>query len=52
LLGALPADEDPVHVLQENGNPPMFDFFGLGQQGQAPQFQANNSVWGDNCNGE
>jgi hypothetical protein len=37
MLGALPANEDPVLVLQENGQPLMFDFFGLGQQGMAPQ---------------
>jgi hypothetical protein len=31
LLGQLPADEDPVPIVGENGQPPMFDFFGLGQ---------------------
>jgi hypothetical protein len=36
MLGALSADEEPVPVLQENGQPMMFDFFGLGQQGMGP----------------
>jgi hypothetical protein len=31
MLGQLPVDEDPVPVIAENGQPPMFDFFGLGQ---------------------
>jgi hypothetical protein len=26
----------------------MFDFYGLGQQGQAPQHQANDQFWGNN----
>jgi hypothetical protein len=47
MLGALPAYEEPVPVLHENGNPPMFDFFGLGQQGQAPHQRANNPIWGE-----
>jgi hypothetical protein len=36
MLGALPADEEPMLVLHENGNPMMFDFFGLGWQGMVP----------------
>jgi hypothetical protein len=27
MLGALPADEDPIPVLQENAQPMLFDFF-------------------------
>jgi hypothetical protein len=34
MLGQLPADEDPALVIAENGQPPMFDFFGLGQPSQ------------------
>jgi hypothetical protein len=34
MLGQLPADEDPVPVIAENGQPPKFDFFGLGQPAQ------------------
>jgi hypothetical protein len=34
MLGQLPADEDPARVIAENGQPPMFDFFGLGQPAQ------------------
>jgi hypothetical protein len=30
MLGQLPADEDPILVLAENGQPPLFDFIGLG----------------------
>jgi hypothetical protein len=36
MLWALPVDEEPVLVLHENGNPLMFDFFGLGQHGLTP----------------
>jgi hypothetical protein len=31
MLKQLPADEDHVPVIAENGQPPMSDFFGLGQ---------------------
>jgi hypothetical protein len=34
MLGQLPADEDPVPVTAENGQPLMFDFIGLGQPTQ------------------
>jgi hypothetical protein len=30
MLGQLPTDEDPVPVIAKNGQPPRFDFFGLG----------------------
>jgi hypothetical protein len=30
LFGAVPADDDPVPEVQANGQPPLFDFFGLG----------------------
>jgi hypothetical protein len=52
LIGALPADEEHVPVLNDNGNPLMFDFFGLGQQGMAPHRQGNNQNWGHNGGGE
>jgi hypothetical protein len=51
MLGALPADEDPVRVPQENGQLLMFNFFGLGQQGLPPQQQGNNQVWGQQGDG-
>jgi hypothetical protein len=35
-LGALPADEDLVPPQQADGQPPLFDFFGLVQPGPAP----------------
>jgi hypothetical protein len=31
LLGHLPADEEHVPAIPENGQPPLFDFLGLGQ---------------------
>jgi hypothetical protein len=31
MLGAFPADEELVPVLNGQGNPVPFDFFGLGQ---------------------
>jgi hypothetical protein len=39
-------DEEHVLVLNRNGNPPMFNFFGLGQEGLAPQdvHEGNNAV--------
>jgi hypothetical protein len=37
VLGAVAADEEVIRVHDAHGNPPMFDFFGLGQQG-APSF--------------
>jgi hypothetical protein len=52
LLGALPTDDEPVPIMNENGNPLIFDFFGLGQQGMAPHQQGNNLVWGQNDGGE
>jgi hypothetical protein len=42
LLGGLPADEEPILVIQENGNPQMFDFFGLGHPGIRPQGNDHN----------
>jgi hypothetical protein len=33
ILSVLPADEDPIPVLNDDGHPPPFDFFGLGQSG-------------------
>jgi hypothetical protein len=30
MLGGQPADEEQIPVLQENGQPPMYDFFRLG----------------------
>jgi hypothetical protein len=42
LLGNLPADEDDVPPLDLNGNPPPFDFFGLGQPGLPPFNQQHN----------
>jgi hypothetical protein len=31
LLGHLPADEEHVPAIPENGQPPLFDFLGLGR---------------------
>jgi hypothetical protein len=42
LLGNLPADEDEVPPLDPNGNPPLFDFFGLGQPGPLPFHHQHN----------
>jgi hypothetical protein len=36
ILGGCPTDEDPILVLEPNGQPPLFDFFVLGQLGQPP----------------
>jgi hypothetical protein len=36
LLEVLPQDEDPVPPQLDNGQPPMFDFIGLGQPGIGP----------------
>jgi hypothetical protein len=36
MLGVLPVDEELVLEQQVNGNPLMFDFFGLGKQGLTP----------------
>jgi hypothetical protein len=52
MLGALLTDEEPVPVLHENGQPLMFDFFGLGQQGMDPAQQGNIPVWGQNGGGQ
>jgi hypothetical protein len=52
MLGALSTDEEPVPVLHENGQPLMFDFFGLGQQGTSPAQQGNIPVWGQNSGGQ
>jgi hypothetical protein len=30
MLGALPADEDPIPIPEEGGHPPPFDFFWSG----------------------
>jgi hypothetical protein len=30
MLGGLPADEEPILELNVNGQPPVYDFFGLG----------------------
>jgi hypothetical protein len=37
MLGALPTDEESVLLPQVQDNPLPFVFFGLGQQGVAPQ---------------
>jgi hypothetical protein len=31
LLEVLPKDEEPIPPHDDDGHPPMFDFFGLGQ---------------------
>lgn len=49
--GGLPADEDEVPLDNGNGNPLIFDFFGLGQHGQAPfqpQPDADDEIAGEN----
>jgi hypothetical protein len=51
MLGALPADEDPIPVPQVQDNLLPFDFFGLSQQGLAPE-QQNNQNWAHNAFGE
>jgi hypothetical protein len=51
MLGALPADEDPIPVPQVQDNSLPFDFFGLGQQGLAHE-QQNNQNWVHNAFGE
>jgi hypothetical protein len=45
MLGVLPADEELVPGQQVNGNPLMFDFFGLGKQGLTPHREDNNQNW-------
>jgi hypothetical protein len=40
-LAVLLADGDPVPVMEMDGNPLAFDFFGLGQPGPPP-FQPQN----------
>jgi hypothetical protein len=52
LLGALLTDEEPVLEQQVNGNPLMFDIYGLSQQGLAPHQQDNNQNWGLKAFGE
>jgi hypothetical protein len=42
LLGALPGDEEWIMVPEEEGHPPPYDFFGLGQTGQ-PTLQPQNN---------
>jgi hypothetical protein len=51
MLGVLPVDEEPAPQPQVHDNPLPFDFFGLGQQGGAPQ-QQNNQLGGLNAFGE
>jgi hypothetical protein len=51
MLGALPADEFPIPVPQVQDNLLPFDFFGLSQQGLAPE-QQNNQNWAHNAFGE
>jgi hypothetical protein len=41
LLGGLPKDEDQVPALENNGQPTLFDFFGLGQPRTTPPNQPN-----------
>jgi hypothetical protein len=36
LLEVLPLDEEEIPIHGENGNPPMFDFFGLGKHAPGP----------------
>jgi hypothetical protein len=36
MLGGLPADEEPVLEPNANSQPPVYDFFRLGQPGQMP----------------
>jgi hypothetical protein len=50
LLGGGPANEEPIPVLEPNGQPPLFDLFGLGQPGQPPfnSGMANNEEENDN----
>jgi hypothetical protein len=42
MLGGQPADEEQLPIHQENCQPPMCDFYGLGQPGQAPFHQQLN----------
>jgi hypothetical protein len=43
MLRALPVDEEAIPLPQVQDNPLSFDFFGLGQQGLAPQQQNNQN---------
>jgi hypothetical protein len=40
LLGGGPANEEPIPVLEPNGQPPLFDLFGLGNLGNLLSTQA------------
>jgi hypothetical protein len=43
IMGALPVDEEPPLPPNDNGLPPTFDFFGLGQLGLGPFIPRNEN---------
>jgi hypothetical protein len=52
MLGALPTDEEQVHVPNANGQTPLYDFFGLGQPGQMPFHLQVNAHGNENVGGQ
>jgi hypothetical protein len=55
MLGTIAANGEVIPVPDANGNPPMFDFFGLGQPGATPSAQqailGEEGDQGDQVNG-
>jgi hypothetical protein len=45
FLGVLPADEDPVLVMEVDGNPPPFDFFSDLDNQDPHLFNPRTKVW-------
>jgi hypothetical protein len=50
ILGAMPADEDPVLEMNDIGYPTLFDFFRLGKPGQGPFHQSQLDLNEDGAN--
>jgi hypothetical protein len=47
-LDMLLAEEDPIPPPPDNGHPPVYDFFGLGQMGQVPPSPQSDNQSQDN----